>query len=754
MKKLLVSLVILPWFAVAALGQNFENYETVRSTGKLPEDFTRAVAEAAKASADDIPGQKSRADKEFILGSAFSLNRMMLGGKVLFNDPMAAFTNRVADELLKNHPDLRAKLRIYIIKSPYVNAFATSEGAIFINIGLLAQLENEAQLAYVLAHEIVHVDKKHSLDEFKKEIEISKGKGVYRDLNNSEKQIAQSAYSKEKEQEADELGFLDYYDKSRYSYSAIEGVFDILKYGHLPIDEIVFDKSFFENEGFTFPKSYTLAELDPINTEDDEEDEEDTHPALPYRKEVLAKLTATRSDAGRSNFVVGETEFLYIRNMARFELCQLQLLEEDYNNAIYNAYVLLKEFPDNRYLLKVVGNSLFWLSYNNENLGKSFYRNREGESQQLAYLLYKLTSKQKDLDMVNVAFAARLKKLFPTDKEVDLLLKESINHTVESHEITDKDLYSVYMNSLDTTKTVVKVDTVAKKPEDGKKSKYKKIADSKTAKTIASGDPADSLNFYRYTLAAYLDNTSIKTLFREANEKYEEANKAKETSQVKARRRSLDYKYGKAAGPVEKVIVVDPYYFGIVVGKDKKVKYLKNEQEEKDLVKRIEACGRAADIQTDIIEPKLFSEDDVDKYNEMVILDEWLGERMLSGTRDMENAAQTPVTSVGYDQIKKITDAHGTEYAMWTISLFEQRSSKRRGLIVGMVLMPPLIPIFIHRAINGGSVSHFMAIAFNLETGQLKLSNVKTIWDNNYDYVKNSNIYFVFHQLKQTDKSK
>lgn len=756
MKKFLFSLALLPLFTLAARAQDFDNYEPVRSSGKLPDDFTRAVAEAAKASESDIPGQKTQQDKQFILGSAFSLNRLMLGGKVLFNDPMSAYTGKVARELLKNNPTLASKVRVYIVKSPYVNAFATSEGAVFINVGLLAQLENEAQLAFVLAHELVHVDKRHVLDEFKKDVEISRGKGVYRDLNNTEKFLARSAYSKEKEEEADELGFLDYYEKSRYRYSAIAGVFDILKYGHLPIDEIRFDKSFFENEGFNFPKSYALAELTPINTEDDEHDEESTHPALSQRRDMLAKMIATRSDEGRKDFITdSEAEFQRIRNIARFELCRLQLMDEDYNNAIFNAYVLLKEFPGNRYLLKTIGHALFWLSYNNENLGKSFYKNAEGESQQLAYLLYKITNKQRDLDMVNVAFATKLKNLFPQDKEVDLLLKQSVQHVVESHDITDKDLYTRYMNSLaDSIKPVPveKPDTVAKKVTDGKKSKYQKIADSKSSKAVPEGDPSDSLNFYKYTLAAYLDKTPVKSLFREAQKKAEEDKNNKESIKARGRRNRLDDKYGKAAGPVDKVIVVDPYYFGIVEGKDKKVKYLKNESEEKDLVSRIETCGKKAGVETDIIEPKLFSEDDVEKYNEMVILDEWLGERLLSGVRDMENAAQTPVTSVGYDRIKKITEAHGTEYALWTVSLFEQRSSKRRGLIVSMVLLPPLIPIFIHRAINGGSVSHFMAVAFNLETGELKLSNVKTIWDNNYDYVKNSNIYFVFHQLKQFDK--
>jgi len=91
---------------------------------------------------------------------------------------------------------------------------------------------------------------------------------------------------------------------------------------------------------------------------------------------------------------------------------------------------------------------------------------------------------------------------------------------------------------------------------------------------------------------------------------------------------------------------------------------------------------------------------------------------------------------------------------MWTVSLFEKRTRATGRLIAPMILFPPLIPILIHRAINGGSVSHFMAMVYNLKTGELKLSHQNTTWDNNYGYVKNNNIYYVFHQLRQKDRLK
>ena len=48
------------------------------------------------------------------------------------------------------------KFEIYITTDPFMNAHAYPDGGIFITTGLLARLENEAQLAAILAHEMAH----------------------------------------------------------------------------------------------------------------------------------------------------------------------------------------------------------------------------------------------------------------------------------------------------------------------------------------------------------------------------------------------------------------------------------------------------------------------------------------------------------------------------------------------------------------------------------------------------------------------
>ena len=54
-----------------------------------------------------------------------------------------------------------------ILKDEGVNAFATPGGYIFVTRGLLRTVENEAQLAGVLAHEISHVNHQHAINHYR-----------------------------------------------------------------------------------------------------------------------------------------------------------------------------------------------------------------------------------------------------------------------------------------------------------------------------------------------------------------------------------------------------------------------------------------------------------------------------------------------------------------------------------------------------------------------------------------------------------
>ena len=53
--------------------------------------------------------------------------------------------------------------RFFVIRDPSPNAFALADGQIYVHTGMLARLDNEAQLACLLGHEVNHVAGHHGL---------------------------------------------------------------------------------------------------------------------------------------------------------------------------------------------------------------------------------------------------------------------------------------------------------------------------------------------------------------------------------------------------------------------------------------------------------------------------------------------------------------------------------------------------------------------------------------------------------------
>jgi beta-barrel assembly-enhancing protease len=70
-----------------------------------------------------------------------------------------AYVQGVMDRLF---PEFKGTITLRIHESTHLNAFAMANGSVYVNIGMLARMENEAQLAAVLAHEAIHFIEKHS----------------------------------------------------------------------------------------------------------------------------------------------------------------------------------------------------------------------------------------------------------------------------------------------------------------------------------------------------------------------------------------------------------------------------------------------------------------------------------------------------------------------------------------------------------------------------------------------------------------
>lgn len=80
----------------------------------------------------------------------------------LWNDPrLESYVSSVAQRIAAKANPRPFSYRVRIVNATELNAFTFGGGLLYLNAGLLARLENEAQLAFVLGHEIAHVTERH-----------------------------------------------------------------------------------------------------------------------------------------------------------------------------------------------------------------------------------------------------------------------------------------------------------------------------------------------------------------------------------------------------------------------------------------------------------------------------------------------------------------------------------------------------------------------------------------------------------------
>src|SRR2546428_382579 len=113
------------------------------------------------------PAFKPTSDERRLWDQAREEERKLRDKATLYQDPILEdYLNQVADRLAP--PEVKGqeaiRIRVFAIKDPTLNAFTYPTASIYVHTELLARLENEAQLAVVLGHEMTHATHRHALE--------------------------------------------------------------------------------------------------------------------------------------------------------------------------------------------------------------------------------------------------------------------------------------------------------------------------------------------------------------------------------------------------------------------------------------------------------------------------------------------------------------------------------------------------------------------------------------------------------------
>lgn len=425
-------------------GYDPNHFSGLKAEGAIPADIKKTFSELYNEDQQKARDYKDGklVNKDQVLFNSYSISQIMANGKILYGDPITRLAERIADTLLADYPQLRKELRFYTVKSPSVNAFATGQGMIFINVGLVAQLQDEAQLAYILAHEIVHYAQKHTLkeitltkkerDRLTKDTEIDES-----ETESSRVLISTHNRTKAMEGEADSLGLVRYYLPSPYTVDVTEGMFDVLQYGYLPFDEVVFPKDRFNTPYFKLNSSLFLDSVGAITARDDYDDRKSSHPNILKRRgrtlEIIEENTTRKG--GRKFLTVTPEEFAQIQLLARFECIRQQLIYADYSEAYYNAFVMEQSHPGNLFLRKAQVHALYGLakcktSTNSSKLVPD-YQDYEGEIQQVYHLFQNITPAE--ITMIALRESWKASQQFPEEKEFKTISEELMRSLTKDH---------------------------------------------------------------------------------------------------------------------------------------------------------------------------------------------------------------------------------------------------------------------------------------------------------------------------------
>jgi len=99
-------------------------------------------------------------DDEKKLGREF-YEKMEKGNALFQNERVSDFVTLVGERILAHSDKAPFEFKFSIIRSSAINAFATPGGYVYLNQGLINLVENEGELAGVIAHEIAHVNGHH-----------------------------------------------------------------------------------------------------------------------------------------------------------------------------------------------------------------------------------------------------------------------------------------------------------------------------------------------------------------------------------------------------------------------------------------------------------------------------------------------------------------------------------------------------------------------------------------------------------------
>lgn len=427
----------LSFLGLSVAAQSQLVYSFQKDDSLIRKEYYAQTLRKKKELLESLPREHEKEYKKIYTAHFEELEGLWNSRRTVTSLPEESYLQTLVKKIVQANPELEnTDARVVFSRDWWPNAYCMADGSIVINAGLMVYLNNEAELAFIISHELAHYYLQHSKkaisnyvetvnnDEFQRELKrLSKQEyRVNEQLEKLTKSIVFDSrrHSRDKETEADKQAYR-FIQKAGFDKSAAITVLQLLD----KIDDNTFVKQLNLQEIFSFPqypfKNKWIRKESSIFSEVGEEDKEGlskkekdslkTHPDCTNRIQLLQRIADNSSG---SLFSVNEKQFNQLKKDFIIEITEHCYQSDNLSRNLYYSLAQLKEGNNQPLAIYSVARCLnrIYEQQKNHDLGQMI--DVESNTQPVAYnLLLRMLNRIKldEIASLNYYFCNQHKEL-------------------------------------------------------------------------------------------------------------------------------------------------------------------------------------------------------------------------------------------------------------------------------------------------------------------------------------------------------
>jgi len=262
--------------------------------------------------------------KDFTCNAVYTKTNLFTEGNVYLSWPeMESYINQILDSIMPSTLTSK-KIRAFVGRSSDINAYCLYDGTMIVNVGLIAEVKNEAALAAIMGHELGHFIKNHLLSNFKNRLKNKNQSALNQDLKNNK-------HSQENELDADQQGF-SIASSAGYDLEEASSNFELF----------IREEEYYKKRNASTLASYDSVTITTKNGKYNANTLEKllrSHPDMKDRKEKLSTYIKTNKQSRKVKYKMDEDLFLTLQKQARLETVNLMFNAHNYNECLERSFI-------------------------------------------------------------------------------------------------------------------------------------------------------------------------------------------------------------------------------------------------------------------------------------------------------------------------------------------------------------------------------------------------------------------------------